>query len=530
MLETFTGQQWKLLIKFVQDPSKYKNGSHFYTKAIEELESLNLDGRGIREKAAMYRSGISKIPLCKCGEKVAFSLSTYKWAKNCGQACYLRTIKQGAKPISVNGKVYPSLAEASKVHNSIYENLYDANNHNVFYISNHKETCLENLCKSNPLLVDEPWLKEQKKNNVSINELTSILGVSRETVNNAFLFFGIDRKFNQLPTEAIEMLNNEDLFKTEFEAHGSEVMATKYGCSPTTILIRARELGCKMGRTVSSIETELKTFIESFDIPVLQSDRTSISQELDLYVPSNKLAIELDGLFWHSEWDAVSSNKNRHKKKYQLCSDKNITLLRFTDYETTNKLGIVKSMIASKLGMSDTVYARKCVVKKLSGGETKKFFETNHLSGYSSSSVNLGLFYEDDLVMCMSFGKPRFNKKYSWEVVRMASKLNVNVVGGASKLLAYFRKNHLGSIISYSDNRTGSGNTYRQLGFDLIAETDPGYFYVKKNKVFSRFMFQKNKIQKLCPIYDSQKTEFENAISNGYGRYWDCGNKIWVLQ
>jgi hypothetical protein len=38
----------------------------------------------------------------------------------------------------------------------------------------------------------------------------------------------------------------------------------------------------------------------------------------------------------------------------------------------------------------------------------------------------------------MTFGKPRFNKNYEYELVRFASKLGTKVIGGAGKLLKYF--------------------------------------------------------------------------------------------
>lgn len=529
MIENFTSQQWRLLTKFIQDPVKFKNDSTIYTEAIKEIDSLDLDGRDFRERAAMYRNNLKKVPLCKCGNKVKFDIISYKWAKTCGQKCYLSDIKQGAKSVSVYGKVYDSLSDAAKEHSNLYEQLYDVTNKDVFYVNNHSETCYENLKKGNILLTNKDWLEEQKRNRVSIHKLKDALGVSRELVNNAFLFFGISKSYDQLSYEANTIILNAELFKSEFEEFGSEVMAKKYNCSPTTILIRARELDCKMSRTVSAIELELKTYIETLGIEVLQSDRTAINRELDLYIPSKQTAIELDGLFWHSEWD-TNTNRNRHKEKYLLCKEKGITLLRFTDYETTNKLNIVKSMIASKLGVSSRLYARNCVLREVSGSDARLFLDCNHISGYSASSVNLGLYHDDVLVMMMTFAKPRFSKKYDWEVVRMASVLNTNVVGGASKLLAYFRNMHQGSILSYSDNRTGNGSSYSKLGFVLEGETSPGYFYVKNNQVYSRFMFQKNNIEKMCTVYDVSKTEFENAIANGYGRYWDCGNKIWVMQ
>ena len=131
--------------------------------------------------------------------------------------------------------------------------------------------------------------------------------------------------------------------------------------------------------------------------------------------------------------------------------------------------------------------------------------------------------------MAMTFGSARFHREIDWEIIRMASIKGHSVVGGASKLLYHFRKLHRGSLMSYSDNRVGNGDAYSKMGFSFVKETGPGYCYYKKGATFSRHQFQKKNIEKVCEIYNSDLTELENAINNGYGRYWDCGNKVWYL-
>jgi hypothetical protein len=263
-------------------------------------------------------------------------------------------------------------------------------------------------------------------------------------------------------------------------------------------------------------------------VDVESSNRTLIGTELDLIVPEKKLAIELDGLYWHSERGGM--NKMRHKAKYDLCNNVGYTLLRFTDYETTNKLPIVQSMIRAKLGRANRLYARECELGIVDSQTARKFFESCHLQGHASATEYIGLYSVGTLVMCISFAKSRFDKKYDWEIVRMASTIGTTIVGGASKILTEFLNTHSGSVMTYSDNRTGNGAGYAKLGFTMIRETDPGYFYTKGANVYSRYQFQKSNIRKMCLNYNESKTEYENAVANGYGRYWDCGNKVWVLQ
>jgi hypothetical protein len=104
-----------------------------------------------------------------------------------------------------------------------------------------------------------------------------------------------------------------------------------------------------------------------------------------------------------------------------------------------------------------------------------------------------------------------------------------NVIGGAGKLLSYFRKNYTGSIISYADRRWSQGNLYKSLGFTLLQLSTPAYFYVKDGIRFSRIKFQKHKLKDELEIFDENLSEKENMENNGYFQVWDCGNKVFVL-
>lgn len=62
----------------------------------------------------------------------------------------------------------------------------------------------------------------------------------------------------------------------------------------------------------------------------------------------------------------------------------------------------------------------------------------------------------------MSFGKPRYNKNYECELLRLCTKNGYAVVGGAEKLFSYFVKTHNPkSVISYCDLSKFMGNVYK---------------------------------------------------------------------
>lgn len=275
-------------------------------------------------------------------------------------------------------------------------------------------------------------------------------------------------------------------------------------------------------------ERELNNFIKSLCIEFKSNDRNLISpQELDIVIPSKKIAIEYDGLYYHSDWHI---SKSYHLDKTNLCKNKGYRLVHIFEDEWQKKQSIVKARIKNILGLTPyKIYARKCTIKEIDTELCNKFIEKYHIQSSIPASVKLGLFYKSHLIAVMTFTKPRFNKKYNWELLRYCTIFNFNIIGGASKLLSYFRKNYNGSIITYADKRWSQGNMYKQLGFTELKDSEPAYYYWKNYNRYSRVKFQKHKLANILEKYDPNLSEYENMVMNNYRRIYDCGNKVFEL-
>ena len=286
---------------------------------------------------------------------------------------------------------------------------------------------------------------------------------------------------------------------------------------------------CEPYISKSKAEYEIKDIIESFNINVIHSYKLESKIEIDLFLPAYNFGIEYNGIYWHSELQG--KDKNYHLNKTKLCQNNNIQLLHIFENEWRDsiKQEIWKSIIKSKLGQNNRLYARKCKLGVVSSREAKEFLDDNHLQGHCNSFINIGL-YDDGLVALLTLSKARFNKKYDWEITRYCNKKGVNVVGGFSKLLKYFRINYTGSIITYADKRYSSGEMYKKCGFTELKDSSPNYFYWKSNSTLcSRHMFQKHKLKSQLEVFNDTLTEWENMKLNGWDRIWDCGNKVFEL-
>lgn len=287
---------------------------------------------------------------------------------------------------------------------------------------------------------------------------------------------------------------------------------------------------------MSFFQKEVLDFVRSLtekETPIVIEDRTVLyPKELDIYIPDKKLAIECNGLYWHSECIG-GKNKVYHLNKMKRCLLKEITLIQIFEDEWKFKKEIVKSILKNliKKVSSERVFARNCVVKIVSKKDYQKFVENNHIQGSGPSSIRLGLYHNGELVSVMGFCKSRFDKNFDYEISRFCNKLDTSVAGGASRLFDYFVKNHSpSSIISYSDRRYFSGNLYLKLGFRFVHNSGPNYFYImdSSSATKNRMSFQKHKLKKLLPNFDSKLTEWQNMQNHGFDRIWDCGNSKWV--
>ena len=276
------------------------------------------------------------------------------------------------------------------------------------------------------------------------------------------------------------------------------------------------------------IEQEIADFLLSLSVQIKRNDRQIIKPlELDIVIPEKKIAIEFNGDYWHSV--QAGTDKNYHLIKTKMCEEAGYRLIHIFEHEWYFQQKLIKEKLKAILGVEqEKVYARKCIVKEIDVKEKNEFLNKYHIQGEDKSKIKLGLFYKDELIAVMTFGNSRFNTSIKYELIRYAT--SKHVIGGAGKLLTYFRKHYPGSIITYADRRFSTGNMYEKLGFKFLHDTHPNYWWVKDNLIYSRYKTMKSNLDKILgDKFDINKTEYENMTANGFYQLFDCGNKVYVI-
>lgn len=260
-------------------------------------------------------------------------------------------------------------------------------------------------------------------------------------------------------------------------------------------------------------------------------------REVDVYLPRHKIAIEVNGVFYH---DTAVKDRRYHADKQKRLLDLGITLFSFTDMEINSRLPLVLSMIQAKCGLSkNRTGARNTNIEEITSEKARKFFNANHMQGFCGAKHHLGAYVFNGsagkriLAAVASFSTPRFSGKENagWELIRFATLKNTQIAGMLSRLITHFRREHSGSIFSYANLRYGSGNAYRALGFEFLGRSAPSYFWInKEGHQLSRYQTKKSELDNILDSYEEEETEVENMARHGYWQIWDCGNLRFILR
>lgn len=283
--------------------------------------------------------------------------------------------------------------------------------------------------------------------------------------------------------------------------------------------------GCPKCKTlVSKPHQDIIDFIKlHYNGQIIINDRALIGFELDIVLPDLKLAIEFNGSWYHSHNNTKHLSKHLHYIKATKACKIGYKLIQIFEYDwiIPVKQAIIKGILLNKLLKSTKIHARKCKIAIVSPTECDEFLNQNHLYGKKRATIAYGLYNNNELISIMSFQKHITH----WEIARLATKVGIVIVGGASKIFRHFIKHHSpNEVKTYADRSISLGDVYTQLGFKCIGITKPGYKYFKANRVYPRQKFQKHKLYKMLPKFDPSKTEFENMISSGYRIIWDSGH------
>lgn len=300
--------------------------------------------------------------------------------------------------------------------------------------------------------------------NLSLEELSKVLNLTRESTRTILSYYGIEKPKDQI---------FENVKKTWLKNYGT----TNINLVPE--IVEKREQTCleKYGAKCYLISQQCQSEFRNNSKPnrefakLLEKNGIQFEREFPLENNSfdfrvENTLIEVNPYGTHnSTWGLFKKpgkDPKYHAEKTQLAKKYGYRCIHVWDWDDREK---ILMMLQPRV----TLYARKLQLKEISQTEANRFLKQFHMqNGSQGQEVCLGLYRKEELIEVMTFGKPRFNHNFEWELIRLCTRPGYRVVGGAERLLTHFKNlKNPKSIISYCDWSKFSGEVYTRIGFTL---------------------------------------------------------------
>ena len=253
-------------------------------------------------------------------------------------------------------------------------------------------------------------------------------------------------------------LENPEISKKIIESVNT-TCKLKYGVDWPCQLSQCREA---TNSIISSRNKGIAEKIESLGLTV-ELEKHLEKYSFDICIESIKTLIEVNPTYTHNaignHWNPNGLDSKYHKNKSDVAKKHGYRCIHVFDWDDMEK-------IINLLQHRTSIGARKCKTGLVFEDDCDLFLDRFHLQNTCKGQiVKLGLFYQDQLVQIMTFGKPRYNKNYEWELLRLCSDSKYKISGGAERLFKYFVNTFTPqSIISYCDLAKFTGDVYYRLG------------------------------------------------------------------
>lgn len=302
----------------------------------------------------------------------------------------------------------------------------------------------------------------------------------------------------------------------------------RYGVPYACLLDQARNESKK----VSKINREFASTLEDLGLQVELDTVVLGCYSYDIYLKGTNTLIEINPTYTHNvfgnhfnDWKYDSRLETKHLVKSNTAKSYGYHCLHIWQWDDVDK--IFQILVPNK----QKCFARKLSIRSVDKRVANAFLDSYHLQNSCyGNSVNLGLYQGEQLIQVMTFGKPRYNKNYQWELLRLCTRPDSYVVGGAERLFKHFvRKYNPESVISYCDISKFSGGVYERLGFSLLRQSKPQKIWSKGKRYITDNLLRQRGADQLIGTHDGKGTDNEEImVREGWLPVYDCGQKVFI--
>lgn len=326
-----------------------------------------------------------------------------------------------------------------------------------------------------------------------------------------------------MPKDSLIILKDKVQLEELLKSNAIYRVAEILGVSDGTVSSYADALGIDIPKVPTQAENDIDSFLRANNIAFDRNTRSVISpKELDFYIPEFNLAIEFNGLYWHSD---KFKGKYYHSEKTKSCNSKNIQLLHIFEDEWATSSNVIKKKILHLCGKTtkSVVGARKLKISLSTKEEVSAFIDQNHVQGMPPGATHyLKVTHQDHLVSVILLKKTPI--KGVIDMTRFCTDQQGTYPGLMSKVVSFIKNTfEYTELITFADLRYSNGDVYKKSGFTEVTRLAPDYFYIVRDKREHKFNLRKNKMSKKFGVDVGNKSESELAQEVGLRKIYDCG-------
>ena len=383
----------------------------------------------------------------------------------------------------------------------------------------YKQTNLEKYGDKNVWGKNSSKREEIKQTNLERYGVEEVL--SSKEIRDKIHQTNLERYGAENPWQSSEIIrkSRENAKKTNLERYGVEYFCQHEKCYKAS------------GYRISKINRD---FYEKLIKNNINAQLEYIIENSGFDLKAGDTLIEINPTYTHNSTFGATIRGSKklaapidyHLNKTLFANKHNFHCMHIFDWDDKDK---IVEMLKSK----QKIYARQTEIKQISKKLAKQFLNKYHLqSSTQTCQYAYGLFFNDELVQVMTFGKPRYNKSYEYELLRLCTKPCVEIIGGASKLLKHFEEDlKPSSIISYCDLAKFSGKVYEQLNFNLCGISKPSkhwYNMQTKRHITDNLLRQRGFDQLHNTSYGKGTSNEQLMIEHGYVEIYDVGQATYL--
>ena len=220
----------------------------------------------------------------------------------------------------------------------------------------------------------------------------------------------------------------------------------------------------------SQSQLEIAEFIKTLtgELPDISTRNVISPLELDIWIPSKRLALEYHGLYWHSGGRNGTYDSTLHRRKYLMCKESEIRLIQIFSDEWATRRQQTKAIIRDAImpPVKD-YYPSDCVFMRINEDIAYTFINENGLAMHENVHEFFGMVSPVHGILCIT-GVRELMTARSLELVNIVFQKETSQMACIDGLVSGLRAlvgHRLDGLTALTDLRYDEGFVFSKCNF-----------------------------------------------------------------